>query len=118
LRKLINFVVVAFVFSIIFTTYFKCINGNGERDRRSCQELAWYVAIASNFLTGIILLALCMFGEFIRKNIPSVALLASLSGLGFAYLVLNEYLPVAAAPMVSFLPFAIIMLGYFGESKY
>jgi xanthine/uracil/vitamin C permease (AzgA family) len=109
---------VAFIFSIIFPTYYGCINGNSGRDNRSCQELAWYVAIASNFITGIILLALCIFGEFIRKNTPSVALLSSLSGLGFAYLVLNEYLPVAAVPMVSFLPFAIVMLGYFGEGKY
>ena len=63
-------------------------------------------------------MVLSIFGEFIRKNTLGVALLSSLSGLGFAYLILNEYLPVAEAPMVSFLPFAIVMLGYFGESKY
>jgi xanthine/uracil/vitamin C permease (AzgA family) len=96
-------------------TYYGCINGNSGRDKRSCQELAWYVAIASNFITGILLLLLCLFGEFIRKNIPGVALLSSLSGIGFAYLALNEYLPIAASPIVSFLPFAIVMLGYFGQ---
>lgn len=94
-----------------------CINGNNNRDKRSCEELAWYVAIASNFITGIILLVLSIFGEFIRKNTPGVALLSSLSAIGFSYLALNEYLPVAASPIVSFLPFTIIMLGYFGESK-
>ncbi|CAF1558752.1 unnamed protein product, partial [Adineta ricciae] len=88
------------------------------RDKRSCEELAWYVAIASNFLTGIILLILCLFGEFIRKHTPGVALLSSISALGFTYLALNEYLQVAASPIVSFLPFTIVMLGYFGDVKF
>jgi hypothetical protein len=60
------------------------------------------------------LLITSLFGEFIRKNTPGVALLSSISGIGFVYLALNEYLPVAASPIVSFLPFSIVMLGYFG----
>ncbi|CAF1558739.1 unnamed protein product [Adineta ricciae] len=108
----------AFIFSIIFPTYFSCLNRNNGRDKRSCEELAWYVAIASNFLTGIILLILCLFGEFIRKHTPGVALLSSISALGFTYLALNEYLQVAASPLVSFLPFTIVMLGYFGDVKF
>ena len=75
------------------------------------------MAVASNFITAIILLITCLIGEFIRKNTPGVALLSSISGIGFAYLALNEYLPVAAVPIVSFVPFAIVMLGYFGESN-
>ncbi len=75
------------------------------------------MALASNFTTGIILLLLCLFGEFIRRNTPAVALLSSISGIGFTYLALNEYLPVAASPIVSFLPFAIVMLGYFAGGK-
>lgn len=94
------------------------MNGNNNHDKRYCEELAWYVAIASNFITGIILLVLCIFGEFIRRNTPGVALLSSISALGFTFLALNEYLPVAASPIVSFLPFTVIMLGYFGDSKY
>jgi hypothetical protein len=109
---------VAFIFSIIYPTYYGCLNGNSGRSRRSCEELAWYVAIASNFITAIILLITCLFGEFIRKNTPGVALLSSISGIGFVYLALNEYLPVAASPIVSFLPFSIVMLGYFGGSNY
>ncbi|CAF1122848.1 unnamed protein product [Rotaria sp. Silwood1] len=108
----------AFVFGIIAPTYRACINGKSGRDRRSCEELAWYVALASNFTTGIILLVLCVVGEFIRKNTPGVALLSSISGIGFTYLALNEYLPVAASPIVSFLPFAIVMLGYFSGVKF
>ncbi|CAF2496965.1 unnamed protein product [Rotaria sp. Silwood2] len=108
----------AFIFSIILPTYFGCINGGSGRDRRTCEELAWYVALASNFTTGIILLLLCVVGEFIRRNTPGVALLSSISGIGFTYLALNEYLPVAASPIVSFLPFAIVMLGYFAGVKF
>jgi xanthine/uracil/vitamin C permease (AzgA family) len=107
---------VAFIFSIILPTYYGCVNGG--RDKRTCEELAWYVALASNFTTGIILLLLCIFGEFIRKNTPGVALLSSISGIGFTYLALNEYLPVAASPIVSFVPFAIVMLGYFSGGKF
>lgn len=111
------FDLVAFIFSIIYPTYYSCINANNGRDRRSCEELAWYVAVASNFITAIVILILSFLGEFIRKNIPGVALLSSISAIGFAYLALNEYLPVAATPIVSFLPFMIVMLGYFGEGK-
>jgi xanthine/uracil/vitamin C permease (AzgA family) len=89
------------------------MNDGTGRSRRTCEELAWYVALASNFMTGLILLFLCVFGEAIRRNTPGVALLSSISGIGFAYLALNEYLPVAASPIVSFVPFAIVMLGYF-----
>ena len=117
-RFFVYLFLVAFIFSIILPTYFGCVNGNKPRDRRTCQELAWHVAIASNFMTGIILLVLCIVGEFIRRNTPGVALLSSISGVGFAYLALNEYLPIAATPIVSFLPFTIIILGYFSGSKY
>ncbi|CAF1387646.1 unnamed protein product [Rotaria sordida] len=108
----------AFVFSIILPTYRACMHGNDGRDKRTCEELAWYVALASNFATGIILLVLCVVGEFIRRNTPGVALLSSISGIGFTYLALNEYLPVAASPLVSFLPFTIVMLGYFSGVKF
>ena len=109
---------VAFIFSIILPTYLGCVNGRSARDRRTCEELSWYVAIASNFTTGIILLLLCIFGEFIRRNTPGVALLSSISGIGFTYLALNEYLPVAESPIVSFLPFSIVMIGYFSGGEF
>jgi xanthine/uracil/vitamin C permease (AzgA family) len=82
---------------------------------RVCQEIAWSVAIASNFITGLIILFLCLFGDAIRKNTPGVALLSSISAVGFTYLTLNQYLSVAAVPMVSFLPLAIITIGYYGK---
>ena len=104
----------AFIYVIILPTYYQCIQSN---EKQFCRELAWYVALASNFITGIILLTLCIFGELIRQAVPSVALLSSISGLGFVFLALNEYLPIAAVPIVSYLPFAIVMLGYFGSGQ-
>ncbi|CAF5211448.1 unnamed protein product, partial [Rotaria magnacalcarata] len=101
----------AFIYVIILPTYNHCML---SREKNYCQEMAWYVALASNFVTGIILLLLCLFGEFIRKKTPSVALLSSISGLGFVYLALNQFFPLAATPMVSYIPLAIVMLGYFG----
>lgn len=91
---------------------------NTDSNNRLCQERAWYIALASNFITGIIILLLCLFGEFIRRNVPVVALLSSLSAVGFTYLALSQYIPIAASPIVSFLPFAIVMIGYFSGSKY
>lgn len=108
---------VAFVFGIIFPVYHDCVRSNNGLDDRACQERAWYIALASNFITGIIILLLCLFGEFIRRNIPVVALLSSLSAVGFTYLALGQYLPIAASPIVSFLPFAIVMIGYFSGSQ-
>ncbi|CAF3875550.1 unnamed protein product [Adineta steineri] len=105
----------AFIYVIVSPTYYGCIT---KHDKVYCQELAWYVALASNFITGLVLLLLCLFGEFIRKNTPSVALLSSISGLGFVILALNEYLPIDETPIVAFLPFIIVMLGYFGGVGY
>lgn len=105
----------AFIYVIISPTYYECLP---KHDKAYCQELAWHVALASNFITGIVLLLLCIFGEFIRKNTPSVALLSSISGIGFAILALNEYLPIAETPIVAFIPFTIIMLGYFAGGKH
>ncbi|CAF3960664.1 unnamed protein product [Rotaria sp. Silwood1] len=105
----------AFIYVIISPTYYGCIS---THDKAYCQQLAWYVALASNLITGIVLLLLCIFGEFIRKNTPSIALLTSISGLGYAILALNEYLPVAETPIVAFIPFTIVMLGYFGGVTY
>ncbi|UJR30783.1 hypothetical protein I4U23_018303 [Adineta vaga] len=105
----------AFIYIIILPTYYGCIS---THEKSYCQELAWHVALASNFITGIILLVLSVFGEFIRQNTPSVALLSSISGLGFVFLALNEYLPIAATPIVSFVPFAIVMLGFFGQVEF
>ena len=104
----------AFIYVIILPTFNHCMLSN---EKSYCQEMAWHVALASNFVTGIILLLLCLFGEFIRKNTPSVALLSSISGLGFVYLALNQIFPLAAIPMVSYIPLAIVMLGYFGGGK-
>ncbi|CAF3287432.1 unnamed protein product [Rotaria socialis] len=105
----------AFIYVIILPTYNHCMLSH---EKNYCQEMAWYVALASNFVTGIILLLLCFFGEFIRKKTPSVALLSSISGLGFVYLALNQFFPLAAIPMESYIPLAIVMLGYFGGVKY
>ncbi|CAF1289472.1 unnamed protein product [Didymodactylos carnosus] len=105
----------AFVFSIIFPTYHGCAQINSAA---YCRELAWYVALASNFITGCILLLLCVVGEHIRRHTPAVALLSSISGIGFTYLALNEYIDVADVPIVAFIPFAIVMLGYFGNIKF
>lgn len=124
LHKLVSFLytsidifLVAFVFGIVLPAYYKCIS-EGEPNKRVCQEIAWYTALGSNFITGIIILALCLFGEFIRRNTPGVALLSSISAIGFTYLSLSQYLPVLATPIVSFLPFAIIILGYYGKGNY
>lgn len=110
---------VAFVFGIIFPAYYDCLKDNDTSSggTRTCQELAWYIALGSNFITGIVILLLCLFGEFIRKNTPAVALLSSLSAVGFTYLALGQYLPIAASPIVSFVPFAIVMVGYFSGSE-
>ncbi|CAF1463901.1 unnamed protein product [Adineta ricciae] len=108
----------AFVFGIIYPAYYKCMDEGNGQNKRTCQELAWYTALGSNFIAGIIILVLCLFGEFIRRNTPSVALLSSISAVGFTYLTLNQYLTVSAIPMVSFLPFSIIILGYSGKIKF
>ncbi|CAF0861335.1 unnamed protein product [Adineta ricciae] len=107
----------AFVFGIIFPVYYTCIRDNHHSNQRACQELAWYTALASNFVTGFIILLLCIVGDLIRRNIPALALLSSLSAVGFTYLALAQYLPIAASPIVSFLPFAIVMIGYFSGIK-
>ncbi|CAF1172214.1 unnamed protein product, partial [Didymodactylos carnosus] len=101
---------------ILYPAYYSCLQENP--DIQKCRELAWYVGIAGNFITGVILLVLSLFGEFIRNKIPGVALLSSLSGVGLIYLALGKFLDIAAVPIVGYLPFAIVITGYFGKVKY
>ncbi|CAF1457532.1 unnamed protein product, partial [Didymodactylos carnosus] len=106
----------AFIYSIIFPTYYSCLQQHFSIDY--CRDLSFYVALASNFVTSCILLVLSLFGEYIRRYTPGVALLSSISALGFVYLALNEFLEMNTVPIVSFVPFAIVMIGYLGNVKF
>ena len=102
----------AFIYTIIMPTFYQCMETN---ETEYCQDLAWRVGLANNFITGLILLAFSIFAEFIRRHVPAVALLSSLSGVGLVYLALGAFVGMCEIPLVSFLPFAIVILGFFGH---
>lgn len=80
-------------------------------------ELAWKVGVACCFISGICEGLGAFVGERIRKISPRAALLATLSGIAIVFIALNHTLPLWDKPVISFVPLAFILIGYFSGVK-
>ena len=64
---------------------------------------AYRVALAGNFLSGVISVILGVLGPQMLTIIPPAALLVPLAGVGFAFLGLEQAVASFSAPMVGFM---------------
>ncbi len=85
--------------------------------KTSDATLAWKVGVSCCFISGICEGLGAFVGERIRKISPRAALLATLSGIAIAYIALNHTLPLWDKPIISFIPLAFIMIGYFSNAR-
>lgn len=122
----------AFLFSIIgpaaLTASFACskvedINNSEDATAyRVCMEAAaeegWKAGVVSNFLAGIISVALGAMGPVVLKAAPVVALLTSLAGIGFVFLGINQISFSYAQPIVGLLPLYLSIAAYFGNVEF
>ena len=93
-------------------------NGDWRGAGQDVAENAWKIAVTSTFITGLMEVAGCFLGEFIRKVFPLPAIYSCLTGPGFAYLFFSPMLAIFAEPMLCYVPFLVVVCGFFGNVVY
>jgi adenine/guanine/hypoxanthine permease len=107
----------AFVYNIIYTVFFA--GGGGDEAFLK----GYKVALAANFVTGLISVVLGVFGRSILKVVPPAGLLVPIAGIGFAFLGLEQLTNSIAAPIVGYSAIMWVYLGWYtniriGYGKY
>lgn len=98
----------AFVFNIIYAVYFANVASKGPEE---AFILGYKVALAANFITGLISIFLGFFGPIILKAVPPAALLVPIAGIGVAFLGLEQLSHSIAAPIVGYSAIMWVYLG-------
>lgn len=102
----------AFVFNIIYPVYFA---GTGTPTENF--KLAYNVALAANFISGIISVVLGAFGPQMLRIIPPAALLVPVAGVSFAFLGLEQASAPFGAPLVGFMTITALFLGWYSNIR-
>jgi hypothetical protein len=81
------------------------------------------VALAANFITGLISIVLGFFGMSILKIVPPAGLLVPIAGIGIAFLGLENIAAAASAPLIGYNTVLWVYLGWYagvrlGYKKY
>lgn len=97
----------AFVFNIIYTVFFT--EGGGDEAFLK----AYKVALAANFITGLISIVLGCFGMQILKFVPPAGLLVPIAGVGIAFLGLENIANSVSAPLVGYNAILWVYLGWY-----
>jgi adenine/guanine/hypoxanthine permease len=101
----------AFVFNIIYTVFFA--EGGGDEAFMT----AYKVALAANFVTGLISMVLGIFGRLILKVVPPAGLLVPIAGIGVAFLGLEQLSNSLAAPIVGYSTIMWVYLGWYANVR-
>ncbi|CAN0017419.1 unnamed protein product [Ascophyllum nodosum] len=102
----------AFAFNIIYPVYFA---SSGDPTDRFI--LAYNVALAGNFISGIISVVLGAVGPQMLAIIPPAALLVPVAGIGFAFLGVEQAAAPFGAPLVGFLTITFVFLGWYANVR-
>jgi len=78
---------------------------------------AWAAGVAACLGSGAIEMAGAFAAPALRRFTPRAAMLASLSGAGFAFLALNFFFNTFAHPLVGIVTLGLVLLFYFGGVK-
>jgi AGZA family xanthine/uracil permease-like MFS transporter len=98
----------AFIFFVIAPVF------NETKD----YKLAWKIGLLACFVSGLIEFFGSFIAEKIRLSTPRAALLSSLSGIAITFISMDFMIKTYKNPIVAFLPFAIILIQYFGKYQY
>ena len=101
----------AFVYNIIYTVFFA--EGGGD----DAFIKGYRVALAANFVTGLISVVLGVFGRYILKVVPPAGLLVPIAGIGFAFLGLEQLTNSIAAPIVGYSCIMWVYLGWYANIR-
>jgi AGZA family xanthine/uracil permease-like MFS transporter len=104
----------AYVFNILYAVFFNEIGNLGPE---KAFYKAYNVALAANFVTGIINFVLAFFGPQIIKYMPTAALLVPIASIGFAFLGVQQIIPSMAVPLVGIVCMFLVFIGWFAGGQ-
>jgi len=78
---------------------------------------AWQIGLAACFLCGVIELVGAPLADWIRRNTPRAALLATLAGIAISFIAIDFAVRTFQLPLLALLPLAVILTTYFAELR-
>ncbi|RKD69441.1 AGZA family xanthine/uracil permease-like MFS transporter [Sinobaca qinghaiensis] len=78
-------------------------------------DLAWKIAVAAAFISGLIEAMVSLTGNWIRDHLPRPALLGALAGVAFSFIAGEMLFHTFAIPVVGLVALAIILVGFVGK---
>lgn len=97
----------AVIFGIMYPTFF----GAGGGDAGLLK--AYQLALATNFIVGLMTIVLGLIGPFILRVVPPAGLLVPIAGIGAAFLGLDNVAKAVAQPLVGFNTLMWVYLGWY-----
>lgn len=78
-------------------------------------ELAWKIAVAAAFLSGLVEALVSLVGNKIRNHLPRAALLGALAGVALTFVAGEMLFNTFSVPVVGLVALAIIIVGFIGK---
>ncbi|WP_078553138.1 NCS2 family permease [Bacillus alkalicellulosilyticus] len=78
-------------------------------------ELAWKIAVAAAFISGLIEVLISVTGNWIRERVPRPAMLGALAGVALTFVAGEMLFKTFEMPVVGLLVLAIILVGLIGK---
>jgi adenine/guanine/hypoxanthine permease len=81
-------------------------------------KTAWQMGLAACFFSGVVELLVALAANWIRKVTPPAAMLATLAGIGLAFLIMGFLLQAMARPLVGFIALMVLLTMSFGRIRF
>lgn len=78
-------------------------------------ELAWKIALAAAFISGLIEVFASFTGKWVQKNLPRAAMLGALAGVALTFIAGEMLFTSFEMPVVGLFVLAVILLGIVGK---
>jgi AGZA family xanthine/uracil permease-like MFS transporter len=79
---------------------------------------AWQMGLAACFFSGLVELLIAVAANWIRRVTPAAAMLATLAGIGLAFLTMGFLLQAVARPLVGLLALVVLLAMSFGRFRF
>ncbi|WP_100372557.1 uracil permease [Bacillus sp. FJAT-45037] len=78
-------------------------------------ELAWKIAVAAAFLSGLVEALVSLSGNWVRDRLPRAAMLGALAGVALTFIAGEMLFNTFSIPVVGLVSLAIILVGVVGK---